>query len=200
MDIDHYPHSFFLYITFFHTLYITYISNIIYYFFSFPSYIHTRDSYIPAIHTHKETFTRHGHCTANPTWRNIFESSFYIFESSFHIFESSQFEGRMSISTETWQKRRSSFELCALKQHSKNVTPRGISCTLVLFIVLLDIIYYFFLFPSYIYTRDFYTPWILYITPVHSSLGFYVLLLFISLLNTYKKITQHGLGTLLLFI
>jgi len=50
-------------------------------------------------------------CTANPIWGDIFESSFKA--------QSSKLKAWKSLSTETWQKRRSSFELWALKQHSK---------------------------------------------------------------------------------
>jgi len=48
--------------------------------------------------------------TANPTWGDIFE----------RFFQSSKLKARTSLFTETWQKRRSSFELWALSFDGTN--------------------------------------------------------------------------------
>jgi hypothetical protein len=58
------------------------------------------------------------------------------------LFQSSKLKARKSLFTETWQKRRSSFELRAFE----NVTPSGIGCTIdthrfvVLFLSIITIV------------------------------------------------------------
>jgi len=57
--------------------------------------------------------------TANPTWGDIFEK----------LFQSSKLKARTSLFTETWQKKRSSFELSTLKQLSKMSSQVGYAVT-----------------------------------------------------------------------